>query len=108
MVGLLLESAANLDCEPTAPEGSELCDEGDYTPIIAIGAVAAIAGVVILAVALPTLFSRIDERRQLGVRIKELRRELGHASVGSRRWLAGSAMAEPRAARAFPVLRLRF
>jgi hypothetical protein len=59
-----------------------------------------VAGIVILAIALPSLFSRIDQRRALGVRIKELRRQRDGGAV-----FMGDG---PRLARSSPLLKLRF
>jgi len=101
VLGLLIESI-DRSCEP--PNGDYFddgyCSDPDGTPLIVVGAVGLAVGVVVLAIALPSLFSRIDERRALGVRIKQLRRERygGQVFMGD----------GPRLARSSPVLKLRF
>jgi hypothetical protein len=76
------------------------CSDPDGSGVIVVGAVVGVAGIVMLAIALPSLFSRIDERRALGVRIKELRRQRDGGAV-----FMGDG---PRLARSSPVLKLRF
>ena len=97
LFGLLLES---MDCDETVEpvDDYDTCTSGDFTPLIVLGTVGVVAGAVMLAIALPTMFSRIDQRRSLGIRIKELRRELGRASSESGHPLA----------RTSTVLKLRF
>lgn len=76
------------------------CSDADGSGVMLVGAVVGVAGLVILAIALPSLFSRIDQRRALGLRIKELRRQRDGGAV-----FIGDG---PRLARSSPVLKLRF
>lgn len=100
LIGLAMESIDS-SCEPNRDYfGDNYCANPDGTPLIVIGAVGLIAGAVMLALALPSLFSRIAERRALGVRIKQLRRERYGGTV-----FTGDG---PRLARSSPVLKLRF
>jgi hypothetical protein len=101
LIGLAMDSIDS-SCEPAGNDyfDDDYCSDPDGTPLIVIGAVGLAVGVVILAIALPSLFSRIDERRALGVRIKQLRRERYGGQV-----LTGDG---PRLARSSPLLKLRF
>jgi hypothetical protein len=102
LIGLALDSIDS-SCEPSGDgyfDDDDYCSDPDGTPLIVIGAVGLAVGVVILAIALPSLFSRIDERRALGVRIKQLRRERYGGQV-----FTGDG---PRLARSSPLLKLRF
>lgn len=101
LIGLLFESI-DRNCEPSNGDYFDdgYCSDPDGTPLIVVGAVGLAVGVVVLAIALPSLFSRIDERRALGVRIKQLRRERYRGMV-----FMGDS---PRLARSSPVLKLRF
>lgn len=101
LLGVTMDSIDS-SCEPQNSDYFDdgYCSDPDGTPLIVIGAVGLVVGVVVLAVALPSLFSRIDERRALGVRIKQLRRERYGGTV-----FTGDG---PRLARSAPVLKLRF
>lgn len=103
LVGLLLDVMPS-SCEPADGDyfgGDDYCTEPDATPFIIIGAAGLVAGALVLAVALPWLIDRIGERRELGLRIKELRRQ--RAGDGAFSWGDG-----PRLARSSPLLKLRF
>jgi hypothetical protein len=102
LVGLLIDTIPS-GCEPANSDyfNDDYCTEPDATPFIVIGVAGLVVGAVVLAVALPWLFDRIDERRALGLRIKELRRQ--RSGEGAFLWGDG-----PRLARSAPFLKLRF
>src|SRR5687768_8905641 len=74
--GVVLLAAAMLDamCDPDFGDGS--CSGADDS-VYVIGGVAMLAGAVIGIAGLVMLIDRAEERRPLGVRIKEIRRQLG-------------------------------
>jgi hypothetical protein len=103
LVGALIATLPS-SCDQTNDNdyfGDDFCSEPDSTPFIIIGVAGLVAGAVILAVALPWLFDRIGERRALGLRIKELRRQ--RSGGGAFLWGDG-----PRLARSAPLFKLRF
>ena len=88
-------------CEPRGGGYfDDACSEPNATPFLVIGTAGLIVGAVVLAVALPWMFDRIDERRALGLRIKELRRERYGGAL--------SPSDSPRLARSAGLLQLRF
>jgi hypothetical protein len=100
LVGLML-NATPASCDYAYGADSSDCDEMEGTPFLIIGGAGLVAGALVLAVALPWLIDRIGERRELGLRIKELRRQ----RTGGGAFLWGDG---PRLARSTPILKLRF
>jgi hypothetical protein len=58
------------------------CDDGDATTLYIVGGFGAVLGGLTLVYGIFRLVERGSERRALGRRVKEIRRELGYASRG--------------------------
>jgi hypothetical protein len=107
LTGLVLNDVETDNiCDPSDPDfGESYCEGSEVTNDIAtayivVGLIGVVLGGVGLAVGIPTLSSRIKERRELGLRIKELR--------GSSRSLMRQANDGPRLARTAPFVNVHF